>query len=369
MKFENKINFLLLLPLLVIVGACHIIKFFRKNSKHNKVILLVDLGHFGDQLMLTPAIKYLRNHRSSNKFKIFCITTTLGLKALKNNPDIDQVYTVDNEWDTNYNNKKWFKNYKNIYSLIKKINPEVAISCRSTAYHIETIAIFNSLVKKRIGFCSKGLKSLLTSTIPYDSTVHRVNQNIDLIKAFTRDKKVDVPTKPYFYPNIENINKTHFDSLFQIDKKIILINPFAEHQYIWEIDFYKEILDFFIFKKYHIYFVGLERDRQKIDSFLSNKNYKNVFNLLGQTNIDDLSYILNKSDLLITVDTGIRHLANCSKLPVISFRKTPNLDSEFGKYIESEHVLNEKTGREKYANTFNMVDILKPHMVWENLEK
>ena len=114
MKFENKKNILLLIPLTIIIGFCHFINFFRKNNNHNKVILLIDLGHFGDQLMLTPAIKYLRNHYSSQPYKIFCITTTLGLKALENNPDIDKVYTVDKDWDNNYNNKKWLRNYKNI---------------------------------------------------------------------------------------------------------------------------------------------------------------------------------------------------------------------------------------------------------------
>ena len=369
MKFENKKNLLLLVPLSIIATLCHFINFFRKNNSHNKVILLIDLGHFGDQLMLTPAIKYLRNHESSSKFKIFCITTTLGSKALENNPDIDKVFTVNKEWDNNYNNKRWFKNYRDIYCLIKEINPEIAISCRSTAYHVETIAIFNSLVKTRVGFSSKGLKSLLTNTIPYNSNSHRVNQNIDLIKVFTKDKQVDISTKPYFYPNVKNINKTKFDILFQKDKKIILINPFAEHNYIWEISFYKRIVEFFISKEYHIYFVGLDRDRQKIDSFLSGKNYQNVFNLLGQTNIDDLSYILKKSHLLLTVDTGVRHLANCFDLSVFSLRKTPNLDSEFGKYIESEHVFNEKLGREKYANTLHSVDTIKPNMIWKQLKK
>jgi len=367
MMFENKKNFLLLVPLSIIVGFCHLINFFRKNNHHNKVILLIDLGHFGDQLMLTPAIKYLRNHKTSKEFQIFCITTTLGLKALKNNPDIDKVYTVDDKWDNNYSKKRWFKNYRNIYSLIKKINPEVAISCRSTAYHIETIAIFNSLVKQRIGFSSKGLKSFLTSTIPYDSKVHRVNQNINLIRQFTKDKKVDIPTKPYFYPDIDSIDKHKFDNLFVLNKKSVIINPFAEHSYIWEIDFYKEIVEFLISKEYQIYFVGLEKNRKIVHSFLTENNYSSVSNLLGETTIDDISYILNKSNLLITVDTGIRHLANCLNLPVISFRKTPNLDSEFGKYIESEYILNEKNGREKYANTLDRVEALEPNMILEKV--
>jgi ADP-heptose:LPS heptosyltransferase len=369
MKFENKKNVLLLIPLSIIIGFCHFINFFRKNNNHNKVILLIDLGHFGDQLMLTPAIKYLRNHDSSQSYKIFCITTILGLKALENNPDIDKVYTVDKDWDNNYNNKRWLRNYKNIYALVKKINPEIAISCRSTAYHLETIAIFNSLVKTRIGFSSKGLKSLLTNTIPYNSDSHRVNQNINLMMKFTKDVEDNIPTKPYFYPDIKNINKTKFDTLFKSGKKIVLINTFAEHDYIWDLDFYKEILEFLISKKYNIYFVGLEKDKQRINLFIRKEQYQNTFNLLGHTTIDELSYILNKSDLLVTVDTGIRHLANCFDLPIISFRKTPNLDSEFGKYTKSEYIFNEKLGREKYANTLNFVDVIKPGMICKEVEK
>jgi len=276
---------------------------------------------------------------------------------------------VSENWDHNYSNKNWLKNYKDIYSIINSINPEVAISCRSTAYHIETIAMFNALVSRRIGFSSKGLKNTLTDTLHYDNRVHRANQNIDLIKLFTKDKEKDISTIPYFYPDVNNINKSKFDEIFNIDKKIVLINIFAEHKYIWPIDFYKEIIEFLISEQYYVCFVGLEKYREKIDSFLINKNYHSVFNLSGETTIDDLSYILKKSDLLITIDTGVRHLANCYTLKVISFRKTPNLDSEFGQYVNSEIVLNEKINREKYSNVKDFVNILEPKIVIDQIKK
>jgi len=369
MTFNKNINFLLLVPLCVLVIFCRIVNFFRIKKERNKIILLIDLGHFGDALMLTPSIKYLRNHDLSKSYKIFCITTVLGKKALDNNPDIDAVYTVSENWDHNYSNKNWLKNYKDIYSIINSINPEVAISCRSTAYHIETIAMFNALVSRRIGFSSKGLKNTLTDTLHYDNRVHRANQNIDLIKLFTKDKEKDISTIPYFYPDVNNINKSKFDEIFNIDKKIVLINIFAEHKYIWPIDFYKEIIEFLISEQYYVCFVGLEKYREKIDSFLINKNYHSVFNLSGETTIDDLSYILKKSDLLITIDTGVRHLANCYTLKVISFRKTPNLDSEFGQYVNSEIVLNEKINREKYSNVKDFVNILEPKIVIDQIKK
>ena len=363
MKFDNKLNVFLLFPLYVLVFFCHIVNFFRPKKESNKIILLVDLGHFGDALMLTPSIKYLRNHDSSKSYKIFCITTVLGKKALVNNPDIDKVFSVNEDWDYNYDSKKWFKNYNNIYSIIRSINPEVAISCRSTAYHVETIAIFNALIKRRIGFSSKGLKSFLTDTLFYDSKAHRVIQNIDLIKLFTQDKKINISTKPHFYPNINNINQSNFDNIFNINQKVILINPFAEHKYIWNIDFYDDIIKYFISKNYQIFFIGLEKHRDQIDYFLKDNNYKSIFNLAGKTTIDDLTYILKKSDLLLTIDTGIRHLSNCFNIKVISLRKTPNLDYEFGKYIESEIIINEKKNRDKYINPSDYVDTLTPEYI------
>ena len=109
MIFNKNINFVLLIPLYILAGFFHMINFFRTKKKGNKIILLIELGHFGDALMLTPAIEYLRNHSSSNSFKIFCITTTLGKKALEGNPHIDKVYSVDEDWDYNYDNKNGLK--------------------------------------------------------------------------------------------------------------------------------------------------------------------------------------------------------------------------------------------------------------------
>jgi len=56
MTFNKNINFLLLVPLCVLVIFCRIVNFFRIKKERNKIILLIDLGHFGDALMLTPSI-------------------------------------------------------------------------------------------------------------------------------------------------------------------------------------------------------------------------------------------------------------------------------------------------------------------------
>jgi ADP-heptose:LPS heptosyltransferase len=147
------------------------------------------------------------------------------------------------------------------------------------------------------------------------------------------------------------------------DSKLVLINVFAEHDYIYNLDFYLNVVKHYKEKGFKVLFVGVEKNRIKVDKFLIKNGIGSNSNLLGKTNIDELYYLLSKSKLLITIDTGVRHLANCLELPIISFRKTPNYDSEFGKYLQSETIYNEEHNRLKYANTSNSVEKLNYKML------
>lgn len=367
MKLENKKNYLFVLPLKIIEWFSRLILLSKKRRKPNKIILMIDVGHFGDQLMLSPAIKHLRESERSKDYQIYCITTHLGEKALHNNPDIDKVLVVNKNWDFNYNNFRWIRNYFNLKSLIQKVNPEIAFSCRSTAYHIETLAIFNSNISLRYGYSGKGLKKLLTNTLKYDLHSHRVDQNIDLVRLFTRSKSI-ISKIPHFYPNQNNID-TRRMNLYINDAKVVLINAFAEHDYICSLDFYLNVIKYYRERGFQVLFVGVEKNRIQVDNFLINNGIESNSNLLGKTNIDELYYLLTKSELLITIDTGIRHLANCIELPIISFRKTPNYDSEFGKYLQSETIYNEEHNRLKYANTSKSVEKLDYKMLCKEFDR
>jgi len=367
MKFERKINYLFIIPLKMVELISRSTILFKRRKKPNKIILMIDVGHFGDQLMITPAIKHLRESERSKDYQIYCITTHLGAKALKNNPNIDKVLVVNKNWDSNYNNFRWIKNYFNLKSLIQNVNPEIAFSCRSTAYHIETLAIFNSNISLRYGYSGKGLKKLLTNTLKYDLYSHRVDQNIDLLKLFTKSKST-ISKTPHFYPDLNNVDTLRMDSYIN-NSKLVLINVFAEHDYIYSLDFYLNVVKHYKEKGFKVLFVGVEKNRIKVDKFLIKNGIGSNSNLLGKTNIDELYYLLSKSKLLITIDTGVRHLANCLELPIISFRKTPNYDSEFGKYLPSETIYNEKQNRLKYANTINIVEKLHYKMLCKELDR
>ena len=60
-------------------------------------------------------------------------------------------------------------------------------------------------------------------------------------------------------------------------------------------------------KDFKSFLLVLKNRIKKVDKFLIENGIGSNSNLLGKTNIDELYYLLSKSKLLITIDTGVRH--------------------------------------------------------------
>ena len=331
-----------------------------KKTNSNKVILLIDLGHFGDQLMLTPSVKYLRENQSTNNYKIYCITSKLGLKGLQNNEDIDKIICADEEYHSIPSLKKTYYHFYNLFSLIRDINPEICFSMRSTFYHIEVLAMYFARVPKKIGYSNKGLKFALDESINSIGNNHRVYQNYNLIKLIFFHSKNNFSPTPIYNYNLNNVK--NFSSL-NLDKNFVLINPYAEHSYIFDLDIYIKSIQYLLSKNFQVIFIGLDRNRDNVESFLIKNNLsQKVDNLLGKTSFDDLGHLVNNCYLLLTVDTGVRHMANSFGKKVISLRKTNNYDFEFGQYLENDYVINEYINREKYASKDDSIYKINSHL-------
>ena len=70
--------------------------------------------------------------------------------------------------------------------------------------------------------------------------MNQSDQNINLIKLFTRENYT-VNKIIYFYPDLRNIDKIRIDSYIK-NSKLVLFNVFAEHNYLWNLDFIKKLL-------------------------------------------------------------------------------------------------------------------------------
>ena len=113
----------------IIYYFCKIFKIIKFNTcVHNRVIFF-DYGHLGDALLLTPAIRVLKEERKDSE--IYCLVSKSGFKALVNNPNIKRIITIELPWySENPNILKAMKEFFNLIKLIRSIKAEVMINFR-----------------------------------------------------------------------------------------------------------------------------------------------------------------------------------------------------------------------------------------------
>ena len=57
----------------------------------------------------------------------------------------------------------------------------------------------------------------------------------------------------------------------------------------------------------------------KAEEIINNVECKSVYNFCGKLSVHESSYLIKKSKMLLTNDTGMMHIASALKMPIISF--------------------------------------------------
>jgi ADP-heptose:LPS heptosyltransferase len=123
--------------------------------------------------------------------------------------------------------------------------------------------------------------------------------------------------------------------------------------------------------KANLLFLGTKSFDGIIERIRSQLDFK-TFSLAGKTSLEELAVILKKIDLLITVDTGVRHIANATGTNVIVLRNGADSIYELGKYVESEELVVHEVPcspcglrKCKYPKMYCMEDISAAHCLRE----
>ncbi len=79
------------------------------------------------------------------------------------------------------------------------------------------------------------------------------------------------------------------------------------------------IIDFLLTRKYEIFFTGSGSDRKSIDALLLMfKNNPRLYNVAGKYSIKETAILIKSSRLVISVNTGIMHLASVLRCNLIA---------------------------------------------------
>ncbi|MDP3112552.1 MAG: glycosyltransferase family 9 protein, partial [Thermodesulfovibrionales bacterium] len=122
-----------------------------------KKILFIRRDNIGDLVCTTPAIHAVRNQYPNAKIGI--LVNTYNVDAIRNNPDINEIYTYEKAKHAPEKNKisVWLNNLK-VLRKIRKEKYDVAIGCGSYSPRLARYTFITG-AKKRIGYFKKGMKS------------------------------------------------------------------------------------------------------------------------------------------------------------------------------------------------------------------
>ncbi len=285
--------------------------------KEQLKILIIRLSAIGDTIHTLPLAYALRQ-----KFPDAQIDWVVEDKAshfIENNPLLDNVFVIPKrEWKTPFD---MFDGINKIITKIKKENYDIAIDTQQLFK--SGFLLGNSGAQRKITLSGgREFSSFFANEIIpashklFDKNYHVVKRNLEIAKYLTAN---DEDIKFVLPETKKETKKKVSDLLFPLKKNlpVLVIAPATtwdtKH---WENKYWAKIIEEFQ-NKANIIITGTINDKDLTDDILLFGKYKNVLNLTGKTNLDELVEIFNKADIVIAPDSGSAQVAWATGKPFV----------------------------------------------------
>lgn len=268
--------------------------------------LVIRFSSIGDIVLTTPVLRLISNQIEGAS--VHYLTKNENGSILEHNPYISKIHLLNKDNFTDILDELYNERFDYIIDLHNNIR-----SLRIKK-HLKIVSFtFNKL----------NVEKWLLVNFKYNKmpNIHIVDRYIETLKVF--DVENDNNGLDYF---IGDNNKLDISNYFNNHKKTISIILGAKH-------FTKQIplnviSDLCTNIDFNIIFLGGKDDVEKSNVILKETTNSNIVNLVGEVNISQSASIISQSDLVITSDTGLMHIASAFRRDIISI--WGNTVPEFG---------------------------------------
>ena len=252
-------------------------------------ILIIRPGGLGDGVLLLPSILLLKKRYPHIQIHIL---------AEKRNASVFEL--------VHFINKKDIFLYHKISHLYKVFSQRYDVVVDTEQWHYLS-AILASFIKARykIGFASNERMKLFHFKVPYSQKEYEVLSFLKLFKPILKDTDFD------FTSSFLEMRKKA-----QKDQYVVLFPGATVKERMWPKENFKEIADWLDKKGIKVVVVG-GKSEVKLGEYIVQDTLKGI-NLANKTSLKETAEILANSRLLLTVDSGIMHLAFAVGTPVVA---------------------------------------------------
>lgn len=286
-----------------------------------KTILIANLGHMGDAVIMTSLLPILKQH-----YPISTISVLIGswsLPVLKNHPCVDRIHIVDH-WKLNRSQipflkklLRYLKTRKQAIHELRSSGYDIAID---TYYYFPNAIpiVWRAKISARIGYTSGGFGPLLTHSVDWsnkDQPIAHYYFNLLNLLGISRESCCSL-----LRPNLPPLAKSGSQCLFEKSKidpskgYIVMHIGTGSTLKEWPVSKWRELVQHL--QGFPIIFTGKGvREKEKIDSIIHQSD--GCFNFADCLKWEEFVAIIKDARLLIGVDSVPGHIASAFDVPSV----------------------------------------------------
>lgn len=269
-------------------------------------VLLLRFSSIGDIVLTTPIIRCIKQQLQG--VELHYLTKENFRSILETNPYIDRLHTFSKSTDE-------------VLADLKKENFDLIIDLHK---NIRTLKLKTSLMRKNISFDKINLEKWLTVNtkqkkfLPNKNIVDRYFDGLKKLNITNDQKGLD------FFITKED----------EIELPNELKNGFVAFaigaQYATKKLPVQKMISILSKCKHPVVLLGGKEDAETSSQIIASIATKTIFDYCGKTNLRQSAYLVSKSIVVLTHDTGLMHIAAAFKKPIVSV--WGNTLPEFGMY-------------------------------------
>lgn len=269
-----------------------------------KRILCIRPDNMGDLLMSGPAIRALKE---TFQCHITVLTSSMGAPITASMPEVDDTIIFDAPW---VQSSMPVSNFDRTVQLLKEgaFDAAVIFTVYSQNPLPAVMLAYLAGIPRRLAYCRENPYQLLTSWVPdkepYEFIRHQVRRDLDLVAtvgAVTKNEDLHIEVQETLWPALQQKLK-HAGA--DLHKPLVLLHPeVSEVKRQYPLDDWnaaaKRLTD--------CQLLVTGKEKIKLEGAIS---------LGGQLSLQELIVLIKHAALLISVNTGMIHIAAATKTPV-----------------------------------------------------
>ncbi len=288
-----------------LIGSLFFLFKSKKCPKEVRKVLIVRLDHLGDIILSAPFYSNIRNVFPGAEIHLLCDKAFAPL--FEKDSRIDQVIGLENHWLS----KKKRLSVRKLFSLILNLRKEgydLGFDLRGDIRSIFYL-LFLSGVKFRVSYGVRGGGFMLNSAPIHPLRVHEVDKCNALLSTLThRNTSVTQPVLEIKAERQEQMLEKMKELGRDTSRPLVAAHLGAGYpSKQWDVKKFTTVLNSILQQdKYQIVLIGKENEATLSLDFLKEKH---LFNLIGRTDLKQLSDLLSITDYFIGNDSGPAHVA------------------------------------------------------------